>query len=557
MRFLIIGVILVCTNNLLQASGIDNWLPKANIIAKQQNNYGFEAMPTFITESVGGYHFTYIIKYNNIEVWPAYIKVNLAKDGTILSIFKWLPEKINLTPENKLINKNLIYFNNNGQVQLAYKINFSYSNKDSTVVLDAYTNKVLFTNNNVRYLKKDTIIKATIFKPDPLTTAMQVYAGTYTDNNDANNASLQAALINTNVLATYDTISKTFLLENKWVKIADLFGPNIAPITSTTDSFIFSRDTSYFEQVNALYHITNFHTRLDSLGFASLMNKQIYIDANGQFGADNSAFISSGVNPVMDMGTGGVDDAEDADVIIHEYSHALSWDANKNFILSGSERSALDEGLADYFATSYSKAIDTFGWWRMFTWDGHNQYWDGRVANTTNNYVSPFVQSVYYGGEIWNAAMMQIWDAIGADKTDKLMLQAMYSFTDNTTLPLAAALIHQADSILFANNHFWEICTAFQNKGIQPTWGCYSLPIQQISYDKPSISTKQVMANTYFSLGNNNTLEQVKIFSINGALILNYINKANNLLGPSSPGIYYIYSTVNNVNSITKLIVLP
>jgi hypothetical protein len=80
----------------------------------------------------------------------------------------------------------------------------------------------------------------------------------------------------------------------------------------------------------------------------------VIIDPHGT-SADNSFF--SYPNFIY-YGTGGVDDAEDADVITHEYSHFLSRNAAPNTNV-GMERQGLDEGLGDYVAASYFKPIST------------------------------------------------------------------------------------------------------------------------------------------------------------------------------------------------------
>ena len=76
-----------------------------------------------------------------------------------------------------------------------------------------------------------------------------------------------------------------------------------------------------------------------------MLDTLVVADSHGTM-ADNSYFA----NPSsLYLGTGGVDDAEDADVIVHEYTHFLSWNANQS---NGSnatlERQAIDEGLCQF-----------------------------------------------------------------------------------------------------------------------------------------------------------------------------------------------------------------
>ena len=72
---------------------------------------------------------------------------------------------------------------------------------------------------------------------------------------------------------------------------------------------------------------------------------------------DNSYF--SPMTRSMTLGTGGVDDGEDADVIVHEYGHSLQDQAVHNFGVSRGG-AAVGEGFGDYLAASMS-ALTTGG----------------------------------------------------------------------------------------------------------------------------------------------------------------------------------------------------
>ena len=48
------------------------------------------------------------------------------------------------------------------------------------------------------------------------------------------------------------------------------------------------------------------------------------------------------------LGKGGVDDAEDGEVILHEYGHAIHF--SQNFSFASSEAGAISEGFGDYWA---------------------------------------------------------------------------------------------------------------------------------------------------------------------------------------------------------------
>ena len=64
-----------------------------------------------------------------------------------------------------------------------------------------------------------------------------------------------------------------------------------------------------------------------------------------QLGYDNS--FDDAAEDELRFGKGGVDDAEDAEVILHEYGHAIHFSQNFGF---GGEGGAISEGFGDYWA---------------------------------------------------------------------------------------------------------------------------------------------------------------------------------------------------------------
>ncbi|MBK7762749.1 MAG: T9SS type A sorting domain-containing protein [Bacteroidetes bacterium] len=470
-------------------------------------------------------HSTYSILYKNYEILHASIKVNSTIDGNVMSIkregkdvkncalmdasselYTW--QKIDIEKISKQylqadeVVKNVQYKidNSSESPKLVAEIHSWSSTYDNTWVVDSDGN-LLHHFDHSRHVFTDTLIHAKVFNPDPLTTANQSYGGIFIDNNDANASWMNATYFLVDIPATFDTGNSTFYLENDFVMIDELESPTISIATSLDENFLFDRSMSGFEQVNAFFHITNYHDYISSLGYDTLMDRQIVVDAHGQFGADNSVFNRNGGNPTLIFGTGGVDDAEDADVILHEYAHALSWDANNNSNFSN-ERAGLDEGLADYFATSYSRSQQNYHWDSMFTWDGHNQFWGGRTAVTAMNYPAT-IPNIYATGEIWNCAMSAIWGDLGQIVTDKLMLETLHFLTDNASLPEAATYVLQADTILFAGMHTSTICNRFQQKNIFDS-NCKPTAAKEFA-----VSKFELMNSLGFAQGNSDAMVQL------------------------------------------------
>ncbi|NVK26647.1 MAG: T9SS type A sorting domain-containing protein [Flavobacteriia bacterium] len=313
-------------------------------------------------------------------------------------------------------------------------------------------------------LYTDTTVSVMVFDPDPLTSVPSIYADPYKDVNDGNTGNLDPLRVQRNVVADYN--NGTFRLQNDYVKISDFDSPSTAVVTESNPQFHYSRSSDAFEQVNAFYHITQFQFYMQSLGF-NLCGYQINVDANAWSGADQSSFNRSTSPPSMRFGEGGVDDAEDADVVLHEYGHAISHSASPSSN-SGTERGCLDEAIGDYLAASYSRHISPFGYDRVFSWDGHNEFWNGRYASNVNNknYQNLSFNSIYTHTDIWTSALMEIWGKLGREVTDKIVLQGVYGYASGMTMPQAAMAIVDADSTIYGGQHIQPIWEAFVNHGI-------------------------------------------------------------------------------------------
>ena len=445
-------------------------------------------------------HFLFAVYYQNLPIYNHTIKISLDENFNILSVKKECPYLSlleNYTVENELnewtkknIDETILSKWNNIRFLKSKQYQIYLENEKPQIVLQLTAwNKsfdeailigldgaILKEINYARHLLKDTLVAAKVFKPDPLTTLNKQYGGIYIDNNDVNDTWINNAYFTVNLPISFNDSSQLFLLENGFVRIEDFESPNILPTTNTTPNFIFTRNQPGFEECNIVYHITQFQNYIASIGYDTLLTDGITADAHGQFGTDNSVFVRNGGNPTLSFGTGGVDDAEDADVIIHEYCHGISWSANGNDNFSN-ERAGLDEGVADYFATSYSRSLNTYNWENMFSWDGHNSFWTGRIANTTTNYGT--TNDMYQLGEIWNSAMSAISTNLGNFITDRLMLESLHFFTNNTTLPEAAMYVLKADTLLFNGMNTPNICAHFQLRNILNS-NCLPVSIAEI-----------------------------------------------------------------------------
>ncbi|WP_080779407.1 T9SS type A sorting domain-containing protein [Chryseobacterium phocaeense] len=364
-------------------------------------------------------------------------------------------------------NKLFVYITDEGDTKLVYRAVINpYDNPGSwETIIDAKTGTVVSVKDIAVYhrghegdsddhkknkapkTQKKNSFKASgsgyVFDPDPLSKTGSAYTGNFVDNNDATNASLD----NARTLVTLSDIefaNNVYKLKNAYVEIANVSNPNSGLFTQATNQFLFNRSELGFEAVNVFWHVDKSLRYInETLGITcrpTTNGGAVLYDPHALNGADNSSYSTSGV---LQFGQGGVDDAEDADVIIHELGHGIHhW-------LSGgvSNSDGLSEGCGDYWAQSYSRSLNQwassapeYNW--MFNWDGHNQYWAGRITNYTVTY--PGTGAIHTKGQIWASALMRIWNRIGKEKTDRAFLEGLDLTTSSTNQQNAAIAVRQA-----------------------------------------------------------------------------------------------------------------
>ncbi|MCB0756503.1 MAG: hypothetical protein KDB98_12965, partial [Flavobacteriales bacterium] len=332
------------------------------------------------SESPKARHYQFAQTLNGRKVFRGSIKLNVAKNGRVLSLFdNTMPvyeDALTVFPSHEPYHQGLmVHYEAPGNGKLhSYKLEETYfpieGRLEPTIRLEVLEStdryyelvlntdvKVIYQNDLLSYsapAPEDSTVTLWVFNPDPLTTAGQNYGAPYADASDNDVLELNGERTAVQAKATYD--AGTFSLANEHVAIQELSLPDVQPATSSVPEFNYTRSEDGFEDVNAFYHITNFQEYIQSLGFNDIVNYQIAVDVHALNGADNSNFNSGFNPPRLQFGEGGVDDAEDADVIIHEYGHAIMHSAAPG-TNNGTQRRALDEAVGDYFASSYSRFL--------------------------------------------------------------------------------------------------------------------------------------------------------------------------------------------------------
>ena len=310
----------------------------------------------------------------------------------------------------------------------------------------------------------DSSVRARVFRPDPVSKLRIPYGGQLRDRGDSTYALLRQAMDTVQIRLRFSADS--FFLENSKFRFGE-FSPPQKPLakSSSPDSFLFDRNQSGFEEVNAFYHLNRFRQFIDSLGFTSLANYPLKVDAHGMDGADQSAY--SPLQDILAYGDGNVDDAEDAAVIVHEYGHVLCQSAIP-FGNSGQERRAIEEGLCDYLAGSYLRSFSDYLPNRIFRWDGNNEFWAGRSLVSSKMYPNDLSGGIYADGEIFCSVLTKIEESRGRAVTHQLLLSALPGLIPNLNMPKAARLLLAADTAIFQGQNSVAIRQHFIERGIDP-----------------------------------------------------------------------------------------
>lgn len=345
---------------------------------------------------------------------------------------------------------------------------------DWEIFVDAHTGEVFFIRDQAHYADGSGMV----WFPDPLTTSGHYYNDTpeWADNNDADNDSLNGQRITVPLRGiTYDPAVGGYQLRGPWAYLNDNIETPNSPLPTPADStaFVFTRSQQEFEAVMVYFHFDSlqryFQTTL-GINFANAEPQDV--DPHGLDGADNSHYVPS--SDYIAFGEGGVDDAEDADVILHEYGHAVQDDIVPGWG-SGGEAGAMGEGFGDYLATTWSLGVSSFRWDDVFTWDGHNPFWAGRSCNKdTYHYPEDASREIHDAGQLWCSALFDVvWDMINAGYSvdsarhimDYLVLKHHTLLSTSATMPEAAQAIIQIDQTDFDGAHLSFILPVFDARG--------------------------------------------------------------------------------------------
>jgi zinc metalloprotease ZmpB len=307
---------------------------------------------------------------------------------------------------------------------------------------------------------------ATVFVPNPVQSTGDE---SLTDQKDSDAAVPATAYHD----VTLTNLDGSGFLNGDWATVKSETGN---PAYSPTNTFRYTRHDDRFEQVMAYYWITESQKYLQSLGFGvwlppvDMQPQRVRLN---QLGADNS-FATD--HPVRELrfGKGGVDDAEDAEVILHEYGHAIHF--SQGFQFASEEAGAISEGFGDYWAGTVADVVSRadgvpsreplacIADWDSTSYTSNVPHCLRRL-DTNLHYPTDLNGEVHHDGQIWSRALFDIRNGLGNLTADTIIVDAQFDFPGTSMPDLARRTVATAQ-FLYGNAAANAVRSAFADRGI-------------------------------------------------------------------------------------------
>ena len=354
--------------------------------------------------------------------------------------------------ETAVLAKELCYFQSGGAPTLSWKV-IVQTRKPAAewkIYLDASSGDVLSRIN----LLKEATGKGRVFDPNPVAVL-----------NDTSLVDKSVIPMNAYTEVELRDLKATGFLDGPFVSTKNT--PN--RVRRTNRQFLFTRADRAFKEVMVYFHIDRTQRYIQELGFTNALNHSISVHIDGQTD-DNSHY--SPTTKSLTFGTGGVDDAEDAEIILHEYGHALQDDQLPGFGETD-EGGAMGEGFGDYLAASFFADVKpqalrpTMGNWDAVAYSGAEPPCLRRL-DSNKKYPKDIKGEVHDDGEIWSSCLWEIRSALGRRTADQLVLAHHFLLTPRATFEDGANALLTVDTQLNHGQNQDTIRSVFVRRGILP-----------------------------------------------------------------------------------------
>jgi Zn-dependent metalloprotease len=440
-----------------------------------------------IIKSLGATHVIYQQFHEGLRVHRAYVTVHMDQDRSIYLVKdRAVPKHLLPTPTQPKLSVEMakrralrsvragakarvfeveeMWFPKDDSLMLAYRVRLHRTKprEEWLVHVDAQTGRILRSRENLGRARGS----GTVFDPNPVI-ALGDHRKLLVDGRPKRRVP-QAAYTR----VVLEDLDGTGFLDGRRVTTQ----PTENRVQRPDLQFHFKSNQKGFEEVMAYYHLDRAIRYLENLGYnrsRAIFREPLAVNVNGT--RMDSSWYSPGLKRLT-FGTGGVDDAEDAETILHEFGHAIQ-DAICPGFGQSAQAAAMGEGFGDYFSASffaeqkpkeYSTSVMT---WDGITWDAI--YDPPCVRRLDEKYT---FESFDHGkwaeehenGLIWSATLWDIREAIGRDVADRIILESHFQLDGFTTFARAARAILDANRNLFDGNHVARLRKIFAWRGIGP-----------------------------------------------------------------------------------------
>lgn len=429
------------------------------LLAEHRDELGLATMPGELVverefESLSGWHLRFEQRVGGVPVFGSEVSAHVAKDGRPLLVaadvfpvlgVETVPEVASESARAAAIDlladddadvetraPELVILADGLRGRLAWRVDARTPDDSARVFIDATDGRPLRVDD----LRRAAEGSAQVFAPNPI----------YSQRNPSlrDNANFDSsALTSARVPVTLRRLDGSGYLRGTWVDTTRTRKPSYSALFDWT---AVTRSNAAFEEVMAYFHLDGAQQRLQDLGIAGVHARPISVDAHA-FRDDNSYFDT--FDKALHFGDGGVDDAEDADVVLHEYGHAMQEDQVTGFGMTD-EGGAMGEGFGDFHAVSTHVRGDAqydaaFGSWDAISFSTAGDPPVLRRVDTEKRFPADFEGQVHADGEIWSRFLWDLRGLIGNDESLKVVVESHF------LLSPSAGFFQGANAVLAAN----------------------------------------------------------------------------------------------------------
>jgi hypothetical protein len=361
---------------------------------------------------------------------------------------------------------------------------------DFEVLVDAVTGEVVRTRNLIRDFRTG---RARLYDPNPVV-EHGGYDGLQSDHDDRNTpllTVLRTPVKLRNILRHQGCLRGRFVHALRGRDKKETCKPSLRWVRV-------KRSNQRFEALMAYYHVDRAQRYIHRLGFRGRngvndRRQTVLVDS---FSEDNSFYLPS--DRKIRYGSGAVDDAEDADVILHEYAHAMQDDQAPTFLFGPRlTAGSLAEGSGDYWAavmSSRSRGTEPIDDVCIFEWDATvwgdpfpaDSRFCGRRADNPQSLSDERTNPIYCSstpeqgggndehclGTIWSSALWRLRGQLGTDARgrsvmDRDYLASQFMYTRKVNFKSAANHLERADQDLYGGAHYGLIHAEMVYRGFQ------------------------------------------------------------------------------------------